>query len=126
MYMLMYSSVIGVISLAIAVCLNRSSRTRAARIAAKEYGGQFQEGQIEELLEDIKVDNQRRNSAGKPSKTEERMFNNNAKIKEAIKSNRKNSRKLSAEESIEVPKFALSSDSSISMDKKRKQSVDKS
>jgi hypothetical protein len=78
MVMLLYSSIIGVMSLAIAICLNRSSRRKAAKMANDTYGGQFTKERIEELLEEI--DEENKTSGSKDSI----YLDNNLKLKEAI------------------------------------------
>lgn len=57
MFMLMYSSAIGVTSMSIAVCLNASSRKRAARMAKESYGGAFTKRRIAEILDEISIEN---------------------------------------------------------------------
>jgi MFS family permease len=59
MYMLMWSSIIGVASLGIAVCLNHSSRIRAKKLAKQEYGGEFEEGQLEEMNDQLDEENRK-------------------------------------------------------------------
>lgn len=50
MIMLMYSSLIGVASLGIAICLNSRSRRNANKLADEAYGPAFKESEIENII----------------------------------------------------------------------------